>query len=181
MKKSKKTKLPVLSSVEDDAFFKLMEQSGIKPLQDNVELDQATQAFNIESEPIEFEEETILSFDTIEISENRKYSGKRPAIKKSNKKRKSRKIKPEQILDLHGETRDKAINRVESFFKHSKSQKIQIGLIITGKGLNSEEKGGVLKKTIWNWLEHYQSIQSFQYQWAPPYLGGEGAILIFFK
>lgn len=179
MKKPKK-KHPLLSATENDVFLKLMDQSGVKPLQKNTDSIPETKPIIVDSEPIEFEEETSWSFDSMEISENKKYSGIRPVTKTGRKKRKNLKITPEQVLDLHGETRDKAILRVESFLKKSKSQQIRIGLIITGKGLNSEEKRGVLKKTIWDWLKHYQSIQSFQFQWAPPYLGGDGAILIFF-
>ncbi|MCP4295922.1 MAG: Smr/MutS family protein [Proteobacteria bacterium] len=100
------------------------------------------------------------------------------------RKRAPRKIKVDrniQIdarLDLHGETLVSSQRRLDSFIRSSIHRNDKVLLIITGKGLNSGEQGGVLKKSTWDWLNDNASMIK-EFRTAPGFLGGDGAILLF--
>ncbi len=107
---------------------------------------------------------------------NSKYFKKR----KSSSSHKSI-LKPDQEIDLHGKTREESIMIVQNFVLKCYNNKISTGLIITGKGRNSGEKGPVLNREVKIWLE--QNGKSFLNDFfdAPPRYGGSGAIWLNFK
>ena len=89
--------------------------------------------------------------------------------------------KVDQELDLHGKTREESILMVQKFLISCYEKKYLNGLIITGKGQNSGEKGPVLKKMVKSWLEKNGKDYIIDFHEAPPRLGGSGAIWLNFK
>jgi len=110
-----------------------------------------------------------------------KFSGKAPerdTHKRSKKLKIDRNFEPDTALDLHGETQERALEKVESVLKSSIRKGLKTVLIIPGKGLHSGPDGGILKRLVWNWLKHEEQYVK-KFQWAPKFHGGEGAILVF--
>jgi len=89
--------------------------------------------------------------------------------------------KPDQELDLHGKTRDESILMVQNFVMTCHAKKYRSGLIITGKGHNSGEKGPILKREVKLWLERNGKTYLKDFHEAPPRFGGSGAIWLIFK
>tara|TARA_B100000700_G_C15045396_1_gene857640 strand:- start:436 stop:900 length:465 start_codon:yes stop_codon:yes gene_type:complete len=101
--------------------------------------------------------------------------------KKKQKKPKTSTSKPDKEIDLHGKTREESILIVKNFLINCHKNKINNGLIITGKGHNSGEKGPVLNREVKNWLAKNGDSYLFDFCEAPPSYGGSGAIWIKFK
>ena len=87
--------------------------------------------------------------------------------------------KPQDSLDLHGLTRERALQSIKKFIFESKKNNLKIVLIIHGKGFRSENKIGVLKDLV----EYYIATEGKYYikysVEAPARLGGSGAKLIY--
>ena len=87
--------------------------------------------------------------------------------------------KPQEILDLHGLTRERALQSIKKFIFESKKNKLRVVLIIHGKGFRSENKISVLKDLV----EYYIATEGKYYikysTEAPARLGGSGAKLIY--
>lgn len=81
-------------------------------------------------------------------------------------------------LDLHGKTREEAIAMVQNFLLKAHKNHLRQVLIITGKGLGSGPEGPVLREAVWNWLERNGKQFAHLFDWAPPSLGGQGAIWV---
>ncbi len=69
-------------------------------------------------------------------------------------------------LDLHGNTVDEAIPRVEGFLYQARKSGLKQVWIIHGKGT------GVLKTEVWQQLTHHPLVRS--YYLADKFHGGEG-------
>ena len=108
-----------------------------------------------------------------------------PPEQTSNKKSKSStrdSIKrPDDEIDLHGNTRDEAIKMVQKFVIDCYQKNFRSALIITGKGHHSAENAPVLKREVWLWLERNGDAYLSDFQEAPPPFGGSGAIWLNFK
>ena len=188
MKSGKKRKAPVFQEEaanhldEDEEFRNLMKNSGIKKLDPRPNQTVANPSARNRSEPIEFKEESDWNPDLEDLSPSEKFTGlkKTPRRKTVPKQKISRDFIPNDTLDLHGKTKDQAISRVQRLVRVAQRENYQSVLIITGKGMNSKERGGILGKAIWEWLQLYQESHPIRFQWAPIFLGGKGAILVFF-
>ncbi|MBT4265230.1 MAG: hypothetical protein HN580_25560 [Deltaproteobacteria bacterium] len=188
MKTGKKKKKLVLqkevSNTPDEAevFRNLMKNSGITKLKYQPDPHRGTSTTNSRNEPIEFKGASDWQPELDNLSPSEKFSGlQKTARRKTRSKQKiKREFTPNDTLDLHGKTRDQAISRVHRLIRQALSENYQSILIITGKGVNSKERGGVLGKVVWEWLQSYQEDQPIRFQWAPSFLGGKGAILVFF-
>ncbi len=101
-------------------------------------------------------------------------------IKKNHSKKFNKKT-PEQEIDLHGKTLNESILIVKSFIMKCYEKKIRTGLIITGKGRNSGDKGPVLNREIKFWLEQNATNYLIDFHDAPRNFGGSGAIWLNFK
>ncbi len=136
----------------------------------------------VRGEPIEFKEEPDWPLPLDQISLNGKYSGIQKTVRRKTrlKQKITREFMPNDTLDLHGKTRDQAISRVHRLVRVAHQKSYQSILIITGKGVNSKERGGVLGRAVWEWLQSYRKDQPIRFQWAPSFLGGKGAIIVFF-
>lgn len=100
----------------------------------------------------------------------KKYSKFKPNLKN---------VIPQDTLDLHGLTRERALHSVKKFIFDAKKNKLKVILIIHGKGFRSENKISVLKDLV----EYYIATEGKYYikysTEAPARLGGGGAKLIY--
>ena len=76
-------------------------------------------------------------------------------------------------LDLHGCSVIEAKAELQILLQQYTRKKGISVLIITGKGLNSGNKGPVIKNLVKDFLQE----QSIQWKLAPPHKGGEGALI----
>ena len=104
------------------------------------------------------------------------------------KKKKRGKIKS---LDLHGYTLDDANQTIENFIKKSYEDNISKLVIITGKGIHSDNKKdpyvskdlGILKYSIPEFIRNNQELMKMIYEIKEANIedGGSGAFYIFLK
>lgn len=83
-------------------------------------------------------------------------------------------------LDLHGLTRDEALENLERFVKGAYNRGQKGVLVITGKGNNSEGEP-VLKTAVAKWLRENGKGMIAECVQAPNDMGGSGAIVVFLK
>ena len=88
-------------------------------------------------------------------------------------------LKLEAELDLHGLTIEEASVKVSFFLQDAIYQGFQSVLIITGKGLHSNE-GPVLRQAMENLLGQL-SEQVLEWGVAPRRFGGSGALVVFLR
>ena len=169
---------------KEDGFVNMMNGIGVDALQSQPKKKktkpQATQ--KDEGLSLEFDDSNDWPKEFDKASTSGKFTGRKKTTRQKppHKLKITRDFKPDDILDLHGETKNDALNRVQNRIQTSELGNYQTLLIITGKGINSKEKGGVLGKAVWDWLKHHQVEHPIRFQWAPPFLGGRGAVLVFF-
>ena len=94
-------------------------------------------------------------------------------------------------LDLHGYTLDEANKKVESFINNCFDQKVSKVIIVTGKGLHSQndkdpyisEKFGILKNSVPDFIKNNRSlmIKIKSITGAEISDGGSGAFYVFLK
>ena len=104
------------------------------------------------------------------------------------KKKKRGKIKS---LDLHGYTLDDANQTIENFIKKSYEDNISKLVIVTGKGLHSDNEKdpyvskdlGILKYSIPEFIRNNQELMKMIYEIKEANIedGGSGAFYIFLK
>ncbi len=97
----------------------------------------------------------------------------------SSKNFKRKKLEPEMVLDLHGQTLHSAKLLLNSFISNCYEKNIRNILIITGKGQNNK---GVLKEEVPKLLND-KLLSKFlvNFNIAPKNFGGEGALLVRLK
>lgn len=83
-------------------------------------------------------------------------------------------------LDLHGLTRDEALENLDRFVKGAYNRGQKGVLVITGKGNNSPGEP-VLKGAVAGWLREHGKGMVAEFVQAPNEMGGSGAFVIFFK
>jgi len=83
-------------------------------------------------------------------------------------------------LDLHGLTRDEALENLERFVKGAFNRGQKGVLVITGKGNNSPGEP-VLKAAVAAWLRDAGKAMVTEFNPAPKEMGGSGAFVIFLK
>lgn len=89
-------------------------------------------------------------------------------------------IRIDYELDLHGLTRDEALDALALFIGGAFRRQQQAVLVITGKGNHSPEEP-VLKGAVEAWLRDAGRAKVAEFLPAPRQLGGEGAIVVFLK
>ena len=100
-------------------------------------------------------------------------------------------IKRTRSLDLHGKTLDEANTIIENFIKKSYENKVQKLIIVTGKGLHSDNKNdpyvskdlGILKYSIPEFVRNNEDLMKIisNISEASVKDGGTGAFYIFLK
>ena len=83
-------------------------------------------------------------------------------------------------LDLHGLTRDEALENLDRFVKGAFNRGQKGVLVITGKGNNSPGEP-VLKAAVAGWLRESGKGMVAEFVQAPNDMGGSGAFVIFLK
>jgi len=89
--------------------------------------------------------------------------------------------RPDDEIDLHGQTREEAIKTVQKFVIDCYQKNFRSALIITGKGHHSAKRDPILKREVKLWLERNGDSYITDFQEAPPRFGGSGAIWLNFK
>lgn len=89
-------------------------------------------------------------------------------------------IRIDYELDLHGLTKDEALDALETFVKGAYRREQQAALVITGRGNHSADEP-VLKKAVEKWLKGDGSTMVAESLSAPREMGGEGAVVIFLR
>ena len=100
-------------------------------------------------------------------------------------------IKRTRSLDLHGKTLDEANSIIENFIKKSYEDKVQKLIIVTGKGLHSDNEKdpyvskdlGILKYSIPEFVKNNKDLMKIisSISEASVKDGGTGAFYIFLK
>lgn len=89
-------------------------------------------------------------------------------------------IRIDYELDLHGLTKEEALEALALFIGGAYRRGQQAVLVITGKGNHSADEP-VLKKAVSEWLCHAGKAMVVEILPAPRQLGGEGAVVVFFR
>lgn len=98
----------------------------------------------------------------------------------NDKKLSQGKYKIDYTLDLHGFTIEEAYQKIKLVFEQANVRNYRCLLIITGKGLHSQNK--TIKSSITEWLkEPYFSSKIIKYTDAQKIHGGSGAIYVLLK
>lgn len=83
-------------------------------------------------------------------------------------------------LDLHGLTREEALENLDRFVKGAYNRGQKGVLVITGKGNNSAGEP-VLKSAVAGWLRENGKGMVSEFIQAPNDMGGSGAVVVFLK
>jgi DNA-nicking Smr family endonuclease len=83
-------------------------------------------------------------------------------------------------LDLHGLTRDEALDNLERFITGAHRRKQEAVLVITGKGYHSAGEP-VLQGAVAGWLRDRAKGKVVEFFPAPRQLGGDGAMVVFLR
>jgi DNA-nicking Smr family endonuclease len=83
-------------------------------------------------------------------------------------------------LDLHGLTRDEAIEELPRFLRTARAKRQTAVLVITGKGNNSSGEP-VLQQAVAAWLRDTGRELVLEYAPAPREMGGSGAFVVFLR
>jgi len=103
----------------------------------------------------------------------------RQAVPRRMKQVERGQLKPEVELDLHGLTVAEASAKVRFFLQDAIYHGFQTALVITGKGLHSND-GPVLRQAM-ETLLNQQPEQVVEWGIAPRRYGGEGALVVFLR
>ena len=90
------------------------------------------------------------------------------------------KLMPEATLDLHGLSREEALERVRHFLDNAAYHGRKTLLIVTGKGLRSESEP-VLRAAVERFLNGEGRSLVAEWGRAPRQFGGDGALAVFLK
>jgi DNA-nicking Smr family endonuclease len=85
-------------------------------------------------------------------------------------------------LDLHGDTRELAKQRVARFVDESRKASRRCVLIVHGRGLHSKDQLPVLKDALRSWLERGPVARAvLAFATARPHDGGAGAVYVLLR
>jgi DNA-nicking Smr family endonuclease len=107
----------------------------------------------------------------------RKFAAKNEPVTSINRK-KSRKFMAEKILDLHGATREKALESLYIFFEQCLGENIKNVLVITG---GSSVRKSAIRSLFQQWIQDYFPQYVSAYGQAGAAHGGEGAFYVILK
>lgn len=181
-KKEKESPAKFANKSADRDFKKLMKQYGVDEIKEQQEKKPAKDKQS-KSEPVQFNDHQDWNPNAIP-SNKAKYGKVHKSTAVSAKKRRikiSPGFSPDAEIDLHGSTKEESLRKTENLLERCRKNKHQTALIITGRGLNSGQGEGILRKAVWNWLANNSRYLGIKYRWAPAFLGGKGAIIVFFN
>lgn len=103
------------------------------------------------------------------------------AVPRRMKQLKQGNLTPEASLDLHGCLRAEVVEKLRQFFQHAQHQTWQTLLVITGRGLHSEDGTPVLRDEVEHFLSGEGKKLVAEWGRAPREYGGDGALVVFLK
>ncbi len=89
-------------------------------------------------------------------------------------------VELDRQLDLHGLTRDEAIDALQEFLEAASRVGEKAVLVITGRG-NRSAGPPVLQQSVAGWLREQGRSMVAEYAPAPKEFGGEGAFVVFLR
>ncbi len=104
----------------------------------------------------------------------------RPAAVNRMRQLKAGAIRINLELDLHGMSRDEALESIRHFVTGAYKRGQKAVLVITGKGNNSPGEP-VLQAAIVSWLREAGKKMVAEFAPAPQQMGGSGALVVFLK
>ncbi|MDA3902789.1 MAG: Smr/MutS family protein [Desulfuromusa sp.] len=174
------------------SFAEEMEMLGVKPLGADVDSDEKCFAEPpvIDNSVVEVKAQTdeelffaavngfSVRFEDYLPDESR--SDER-AMPRRMKQLKQGNLTPDASLDLHGCLRAEVVEKLRYFLQNAQHQASQTLLVITGKGLHSEDGTPILRDVVEQFLSG--EGKKFVAEWgrAPKQYGGDGALVLFLR
>ncbi len=182
-------KVSVSSSV-DLSFADEMDFLGVEPLEKSSLDVPAAKTVNVvpENEPINLAQqdhdksvflEALGDMEKTFVDEWPEEDTGKPAVPRRMKQVERGQLKPEAKLDLHGLTIAESSEKVRFFLQDALYQGVKTALIITGKGLHSND-GPVLRQAVEHLLNESQE-SVLEWGMAPRNYGGSGALIVFLR
>ena len=167
----------------DEEFLQLMEKEGVVPFGDDKSGPGGKRTDISPAASHLFHARKSAMQEHRERAPKKAYEGRVPD--KPLEKRKRIKIShgftPSFTVDLHGASRESAVEEMDKLIPLALKNRYRTVLVITGKGVNSCKTGGVLPGTVWRVLKQKEREGALRkIRWAPPFMGGKGAILVQF-
>ena len=188
------SKLMVTESVPDEVFGSFadeMNMLGVKRLSqaesvDGVELDDSVPVEEtLVKEEAQSEEALFLAaMGDLTVTFEDSFVTEPPrmeATPKRIKQVKMGKLTPDASLDLHGLQCADVVDKLQHFLQKARHHSWQTLLIITGKGLHSEDGEPALRNEVERYLSAEGKKQVVEWSRAPRQYGGNGALILFLR
>lgn len=187
-------KVPAETSMpEDDDILFLREMAGVRRIR-QVRKPAAIPPVGVKKQPEEVSQEIQAEDDALFIETlsmmrmDVRFSDAIPESEEPHSSKRSSRLKQlrrgtlrlDLELDLHGLTRDEALECLSSFVAAAYRRGQQAVLVITGKGNNSPGEP-VLQKAVASWLKDEGAGMVAEFLPAPIDMGGAGAFVVFLK
>jgi DNA-nicking Smr family endonuclease len=188
------SKLTVAESIPDEVFGSFtdeMNMLGVKRLSqaesvDGVALDDSVSVEEtLDKEEDQSEEALFLAaMGDLTVTFEDSFVTELPrteATPKRIKQVKMGKLIPDASLDLHGLQCSDVVDKLQHFFQKARHHSWQTLLIITGKGLHSEDGEPALRNEVERYLSAEGKKQVVEWSRAPRQYGGNGALILFLR
>lgn len=178
---------PVEPVAEEEASFENeMDSLGVKPLDRGKEFDRTPQVSPARAvappEPETDEEIFLDALGELDVRFSDHYpEDPAPAQARRIKQLRQGKLTPEASLDLHGAQRHEVADKLRHFLQNALHNNWQTLLIVTGRGLHSEEGVPVLREEVERLLRDQGKGPIAEWGRAPRQYGGDGAVVVFLK
>ncbi len=190
VKQTPNAPMPKAASCEQESFADEMDFLGVKALPGRVlEKGEEAKSAVVKSSPLpklsreKSDDETFLdAIGSVEKIFKDDWPENEPVKRAAPRRMKQverGQLKPEDELDLHGLTVAEASVKIKFFLQDAIYQSFQTVLIITGKGLHSND-GPVLRLAMEKLLDQLGE-QVIEWGIAPKRYGGSGALLVFLR
>ena len=103
------------------------------------------------------------------------------AVPRRMKQLKQGNLTPDASLDLHGCLRDEVVGKLRLFLQNAQHQNWQTLLVITGKGLHSEDGRSILRDEAELFISGEGKKLVAEWGRAPRQYGGDGALILFLR
>ncbi|MCB1051095.1 MAG: Smr/MutS family protein [Acidobacteria bacterium] len=124
--------------------------------------------------------EFLQAIQSIEVVPNKDAPDRQPDLP-TRKIKVSKKESVEEVLDLHGLTKEEALVQLTQFCVQNFISASPSGLVITGKGLHSQGGSPILKPAVEQWILTQGKRYVKAYAEAPRAFGGRGALVLYFR
>ncbi len=104
-----------------------------------------------------------------------------PPPKPRRLKTRSKHLRVEEQLDLHGLRGDEAVRRLGHFVAQAAAARVRTVLVITGKGHRAPGGRGVLRQRVEQWIRGRGGRRVRAWSEAPARRGGRGAFVLFLR